>query len=143
MAKRSPTHKPTAETTAEVRALASFGVPQEEIATHLNIDPKTLRKYYKAELMQSRLKVHARVGSFLVNAATGAALKQPGSTATYRDCLTAAIFYGKTRMGLKETTGMAHTSPDGSMTPQPMDTSTLSDTALEELMRARRNESKQ
>jgi hypothetical protein len=110
MAKRSPTHKPTAETTAEVRALSSFGVPQEEIATYLGIDPKTLRKYYNAELMQSRLKVHARVGSFLVNAATGAALKQPGSGATYRDCLTAAIFYGKTRMGLKETTGIDHTT---------------------------------
>lgn len=107
MAKRSPTHKPTAETSAEVRALASFGVPQEEIATYLNIDPKTLRKYYQAELMQSRLKVHARVGSFLVNAATGAAMKQD-TGATYRDCLTAAIFYGKTRMGLKETTGIDH-----------------------------------
>lgn len=34
-------------------------------------------------------------------------------------------------------------SSDGSMTPKPLDTSTLSDTALEELMRARRNESKQ
>jgi len=34
-------------------------------------------------------------------------------------------------------------SGDGSMTPKPLDTSTLSDTALEELMRARRSESKQ
>lgn len=34
-------------------------------------------------------------------------------------------------------------SSDGSMTPKPLDTSTLSDTALEELMRARRNESEQ
>ena len=116
MGTKSPTHKPTPETSAEVRALASFGVPQEEIATYLDIDPKTLRKYYKDELMQSRLKVHARVGSFLVNAATGAALKQ-GTGATYRDCLTAAIFYGKTRMGLKETAGLEHTSPDGSMSP--------------------------
>lgn len=120
MAKRSPTHKPTQETRAEVRALASFGVPQEEIATYLDIDPKTLRKYYKDELLQSRLKVHARVGSFLVNAATGAALKQ-GTGATYRDCLTAAIFYGKTRMGLKETSGLEHSSPDGSMTPRSLD----------------------
>lgn len=112
MAKRSPTHKPTAETAAEVRALASFGVPQEEIATYLDIDPKTLRKHYKAELLQSRLKVHARVSSFLVNAATGAALRQE-TGATYRDCLTAAIFYGKTRMGLKETTGLEHKGEGG------------------------------
>jgi hypothetical protein len=112
---RSP-HTPTPETRAEVRALASFGVTHEQVSTYLGIDAKTLRKHYREELDTSALKVHARVASFLANAATGAALKQD-TGATYRDCLTAAIFYGKTRMGLKETTGMEHTSPDGSMTP--------------------------
>jgi hypothetical protein len=34
-------------------------------------------------------------------------------------------------------------SSDGSMTPKPLDTSTLSDTALKELMRARRDGSQQ
>jgi hypothetical protein len=136
MAKRSPTHKPTAETAAEVRALSSFGVPQEEIAAYLDIDPKTLRKYYNAELMRSRLKVHARVGSFLVNAATGAALKQD-TGATYRDCLTAAIFYGKTRMGLKETTGIEH----GGSVATTIDASALSSETMRDLLNARRSSS--
>jgi len=103
-------HNPTAETIAEVRALATFGVPQEEIAEYIGIDPKTLRKYYRDEIDKSVLKVHARVGSFLASAATGAALKQ-GTGASYRDCLTAAIFYSKTRMGLRESVGIS--DPDG------------------------------
>ena len=109
MGTKSPTHKPTQETRAEVRALASFGVSQEEVATYLDIDPKTLRKHYRGELTTSALKVHARVASFLANAATGAALKQD-TGASFRDCLTAAMFYGKTRMGLRETNNMDVTS---------------------------------
>lgn len=105
-------HKPTPETIAEVRALTTFGVPQEEIAEYIGIDPKTLRKYYREELDKSTLKVHARVASFLANAATGAALKH-GVGATYRDCLTAAFFYGKTRMGLRETNVTELAGKDG------------------------------
>jgi hypothetical protein len=33
-----------------VRAMAGFGVPQPDIATQLDIDPKTLRKYFRQEL---------------------------------------------------------------------------------------------
>jgi hypothetical protein len=96
-----PPHEPTENTLAEVRALATFGVPQEEIASYLDIDAKTLRKHYRSELDESRLKVKARVGSFLVNAATGAALSQDKG-ATFGDCLRAAMFYGKTQMGLAD-----------------------------------------
>jgi hypothetical protein len=96
-----PPHEPTSQTTAEVRALATFGVPQEQIADYLDIDAKTLRKYYRAELDNSKLAVRARVSAFLVNAATGAALTQDVG-ATYSDCLRAAMFYGKTQMGLAD-----------------------------------------
>lgn len=109
-------HNPTPESRAEVRALASFGVTHEQVSTYLGIDAKTLRKHYREELDTSALKVHARVASFLANAATGAALKQD-TGATYRDCLTAAIFYGKTRMGLRETNNMDVTTNGESIRP--------------------------
>ena len=102
-------HIPTEKSRAEVQALASFGVNRDEISKYIGVDRKTLSKHYKHELKTSALKVHAHVASFLANAATGAALKQ-GTGATFRDCLTAAMFYGKTRMGLRETNNMDVTS---------------------------------
>lgn len=96
-----PPHEPSENTLAEVRALATFGVPQDDIANYLDIDAKTLRKHYRAELDNSKLAVRARVSAFLVTAATGAALKQDIG-ATYGDCLRAAMFYGKTQMGLAD-----------------------------------------
>ena len=53
---------------------------------------------------------------------------------------TGAIFALK-NFGWADKTELAHTSPDGSMTPKTMDASALSDNTLEELMRARRAES--
>ena len=109
-------HIPTEKSRAEVQALASFGVNRDEISGYLGIDRKTLSKHYKPELETSALKVHAHVASFLANAATGAALKQ-GTGATFRDCLTAAMFYGKTRMGLRETNNMDVTSNGETLKP--------------------------
>jgi hypothetical protein len=40
-------HEPTAETIAQVEALAGYGVRQDEIAVYLDVDPKTLRKHYR------------------------------------------------------------------------------------------------
>jgi len=34
----------------QVEAMAGYGVPEADIALVLRIDPKTLRKYYRAEL---------------------------------------------------------------------------------------------
>lgn len=55
---------------------------------------------------------------------------------------TGAIFALK-NFGWADKTELAHTSPDGSMTPKAVDASTLSDATLEELMRARRAEPEQ
>jgi len=105
-------HKPTSESRAEVRALSCF-TTHDEIAKYLGITRPTLIKHYRKELDESAGKVHARVGQFLITAATGDALKLDNG-ATFRDCLTAAIFYGKTRMGLKETAVNEFTGKDGS-----------------------------
>ncbi len=95
-----PLHQPTDKTRAEIIALRSYGVPIKEVAAYIGIDDKTLYKYYKDELENSAIKANANVGKFLYQAASGQALT---TGATYSDCVRAAMFWAKTRMGWKET----------------------------------------
>ena len=95
-----PLHQPTDKTRAEIVALRSYGVPIKEVAAYIGIDDKTLYKYYKDELDNSAIKANANVGKFLYQAASGQALT---TGATYSDCVRAAMFWAKTRMGWKET----------------------------------------
>jgi hypothetical protein len=96
-------HEPTDKTRSEVSALASFGVPQEDIAAYIGISKPTLAKHYPDELSFSSIKANATVGKFLFSMASGQALKQG---ATYGDCKTAAMFWAKTRMGWRETNNL-------------------------------------
>ena len=95
-----PLHQPTEKTRAEIVALRSYGVPIKEVAAYIGIDDKTLYKYYKEELDNSAIKANANVGKFLYQAASGQALT---TGASYSDCVRAAMFWAKTRMGWKET----------------------------------------
>lgn len=95
-----PLHQPTEKTRAEIVALRSYGVPIKEVAAYIGIDDKTLYKYYRDELENSAIKANANVGKFLYQAASGQALT---TGATYSDCVRAAMFWAKTRMGWKET----------------------------------------
>ena len=52
------------------------------------------------------IKANANVGKFLYQAASGQAL---ATGATYSDCVRAAMFWAKTRMGWKETNVQEHT----------------------------------
>ncbi len=105
-----PLHQPTDKTRAEIIALRSYGVPIKEVAAYIGIDDKTLYKYYKDELENSAIKANANVGKFLYQAASGQALT---TGATYSDCVRAAMFWAKTRMGWKETNVQEHTGKDG------------------------------
>ena len=105
-----PLHQPTDKTRAEIIALRSYGVPIKEVAAYIGIDDKTLYKYYKDELENSAIKANANVGKFLYQAASGQALT---TGATYSDCVRAAMFWAKTRMGWKETNIQEHTGKDG------------------------------
>ncbi len=78
--------------------MAGYGVPQSDIALVLDIDEKTLRKYYKDELDKGAIKANAAVAQSLYKKATG-----DGTSA-----VTAAIFWAKTRMGWKETVVNEH-----------------------------------
>ncbi|HNN29853.1 MAG TPA: helix-turn-helix domain-containing protein [Agitococcus sp.] len=105
-----PLHQPTEKTRAEIVALRSYGVPIKEVAAYIGIDDKTLYKYYKDELDNSAIKANANVGKFLYQAASGQALT---TGATYSDCVRAAMFWAKTRMGWKETNVQEHTGANG------------------------------
>lgn len=105
-----PLHKPTDKTRAEIVALRSYGVPIKEVAAYIGIDDKTLYKYYKDELENSAIKANANVGKFLYQAASGQALT---TGASYSDCVRAAMFWAKTRMGWKETNVQEHTGANG------------------------------
>jgi predicted transcriptional regulator len=91
---------------AEVTALVSFGVTQNDIAAYLDINPETLRKHYRRELDTGQIKGNAGMARRLYKAA------EEGS-------VPAMIFWLKVRAGWSERTILDHSSSDGSMTPAP------------------------
>ena len=84
-----PPHEPTRATRELVQLHTMVGTRQETIASIIGIDPKTLRKYYRDELDQSKAKANATIGGALFNKA------KSGDT-------TAMIFWMKTQAGWKE-----------------------------------------
>ena len=73
-----------------VKAMSGFGVPHDDIATLVDIDPKTLRKYFRLELDRGSIEATAKVGQSLFRLAT-----EGGNVA-------AAIFSMKARAGWRE-----------------------------------------
>lgn len=66
-----PSHQPTKKSRAEVEALASYGVPQAEIAKLLAITEPTLRKHYRPQLDLAEIKANAMVAQSLYSKAIG------------------------------------------------------------------------
>lgn len=97
-------HEPTKATRELVQLHAMVGTDQEQISSILEIDPKTLRKHYRAELDNSTAKANATIGGALFNKA------KSGDT-------TAMIFWMKTRARWSEKQEIDHTNSDGSMRP--------------------------
>lgn len=83
-------HAPTEKSRAEVSALCSFGITQDEISTYLDIDLKTLRKHYRRELDTGTTRANAAMAKRLFDAGI-----KDGS-------VPAMIFWLKTRAGWKE-----------------------------------------
>ena len=90
---RAP-HEPTEASRRQVRALAAYGIPQDEIARVLGISKPTLEKHYRPELDRAETEANAKVAESLFRKATG-----DGAQA-----VTAAIFWLKTRARWKEPT---------------------------------------
>ncbi len=98
-------HEPSKESRQLVQLHATIGTPQKVIADILDIDDKTLTKYYRAELDQAMARANASVGGALFNKAT------KGDTA-------AMIFWMKTRAGWREKQEIDMTSNGGPLTIQ-------------------------
>ena len=76
--------------------MSGFGIPQPDIAIHLGIDPKSLRKHFREELDRGSIEATAKVAQSLFNMAT-----QGNNVA-------AAIFWMKARAGWREKQEMHH-----------------------------------
>lgn len=85
-------HSPTQQQRDMVEAMAGFGIPQDDIALVLKIDPKTLRLHYREELDRGVAVANTKVAKSLFEIATS---KGQGA-------VTAAIFWLKCRAGWSE-----------------------------------------
>lgn len=92
--------QPTPEQRRKVEAYAAVGLPQEQIALVLDIDTKTLRKYFRKELDRGAAEATAKVGGKLF------ALAMAGDVA-------ACIFWMKARAGWSERVHHHHTAGAG------------------------------
>ena len=91
-------HRPDATSRRQVEAMSAYGVPEADVARVIGIDPKTLRKHYRTELDTGAVKATAKVAEFLYRKATSEG----------QQCVTAAIFWLKTRGQWKETSIHEH-----------------------------------
>jgi hypothetical protein len=93
--------EPTEEQRRLVRAMAGFGIRQDDIAAHLEIDPKTLRKHFRRELDRGTVEANAKVAQSLFN------------MTTQGNDVAAAIFWMKARAGWREKHDLEVTGKDG------------------------------
>jgi hypothetical protein len=83
-------HKPNEATRAQVQALLSYGISQEEAAKYIGIDPKTLRKYYRLEIDTALTRSNLAVATSLFN------------NAVNDNNVSAQMFWLRTKGGFKE-----------------------------------------
>lgn len=96
-------HEPTEKDRHAVTMMKVVGIPNTEIARAMGLNEQTLVKYYKDDIEAGAIRFYGDVAKFIGFCATGAALRNKEFGATVSDCLRAAFFIGKTRMGLRET----------------------------------------
>ncbi len=82
--------QPTDGQRRQVLTMIGFGIPQEEIATALEIDKKTLYKHFRRELDTGATEANVRVAQALY------------TNAVKNMSVAAQIWWTKTRMGWKE-----------------------------------------
>jgi hypothetical protein len=87
-----PPFAPSGRDRAAARTMAAFGVPQEDIARAIGVDPKTLRRHLADELELGAVEASAKVAQALFRRATG---DGPQS-------VVAAIFWLKARAGWRD-----------------------------------------
>jgi hypothetical protein len=65
-----PKFEPSDEQRKLVKTLSGFGIPQVDIATHLEIDPTTLRRHFRRELDRGMIEANVKVAQSLFQMAT-------------------------------------------------------------------------
>lgn len=98
-----PHFEPTSEQRLTVQIMSACGMPQEQIAIHIGVDAKTLRKALRAELKNGSETANGLVAQSLFKKATGSG----------NQSVTAAIFWLKTKAGWKDTQAFELTGKDG------------------------------
>jgi hypothetical protein len=96
-----PQFEPSEERRKTVQTMASYGIPEDVIARTIGpegIDPKTLRKHFRRELSLGSAQASAKVLQTLFQMAISG------------KCIAATIFWVKTRLRWKETSGPRPTS---------------------------------
>ena len=83
-------HVPTLETRAQVHAMASFGINQDNMSKYLGITRATLSKYYEEELAKAMVDKVVTVANALYR------------NAVENNNVSAQIFFLKTRAGWRE-----------------------------------------
>lgn len=96
----NPAHEPTEASRRTVKAMAAYGVPEEDIATVVEVSAKTLRKHYRRELDTGHIDANAKVAQRLYKIAT---------EGDDRTAMPACAFWLKTRANWRETTNHEHT----------------------------------
>jgi hypothetical protein len=82
--------RPSEEQRRTARAMAGFGIPQDDIAILLDIDPKTLRRHFRRNLDRGAIEATVKVAQTLFQ------------MATVDKNVAAAIFWMKARAGWRE-----------------------------------------
>lgn len=116
-----PAHKPDDKSVGYVKAMASYGVPQEEIADALGISEPTLRKHYGKVIKRAAIEANARVGEALFRQAAGAPAQFDEDGNQIREEMSpvpsVSIFWAKCRMRWSQTAKVELSGPQGGPIP--------------------------
>lgn len=85
-------HEATDKDRKTVESMASYGIPEDDIARVIGISRPTLRKWYSYELETGHIKANSMVAQSLYNKAMGSG----------QGAVTACIFWLKVRAGWVE-----------------------------------------
>jgi hypothetical protein len=106
-------HQPDDQSRRFVNAMAQVGIKQEDIGKVVGISHATLEKHYRQELDTALTKALSLVGQSVLMQALGGPPSADGKINWKQAVPSMAIWFEKTRGGLKEIIGHEHTGKDG------------------------------
>lgn len=130
-------HQPTDQNRKTVESMAAYGIPHDDIARVLGVDPKTLRLHYREELDTGHTKANAKVAESQFLQAVGAPAVYDAEGKLLRSeqprVPSCGIWWTKARMGWRETVIRENVGKDGGPQEHVITTKPYDDMSLEEL----------